>query len=362
MKKISIIEFEKNHYRGVITLLKVIEKFYKEDYEVSLFVNDLVYKNISRALENIKLKIKIFIFNQSKRDILYYFKKIFFFIKLCLHKSDITYINTLEPIANIILFLRPRGKKIYNFHHIEYLEKKKKILRDKIMYIIVRKSNQFSTLTKYQKEYLSKIFPNSQISIIPDGYYKEEKISSLLPKEKVIFTIPGVISLNRKDYRTVFEVFAEIEKEKYLLTLLGTLSKEEMYEETKKLIEEYKDKVNMRFFNHYLSDEEMEKGIIESDIIIAPSVEKEYGKTKITGAFFYVIEYGKIGIFPSFFNFPELKHSILYYSSKEDLKKIVQKILEDKDYLITLSKKTQEEIKTLFSLESIKENILFLKP
>lgn len=361
MKKISIVEFEKNHYRGIITLLKVIEKFYKDKYEVSLFINDLVLKNIENALKNINLEIKTFVFNQTKRDIFYYIRKLIFFIKLSLYKSDITYINTLEPIAKFIFFLRPKGRKIYNFHHIEYLERDKRILRDEIMYKIVRKNNEFSTLTKYQKEHLQRIFPNSEISIVPDGYYKDKKTSYLTHKDKVIFSIPGVISVARKDYKTVFEVLSEIEKDKYQLVLLGTFSKKEMYEETRKLIEEYKDKVNMKFFNHYLSDEEMENGILESDIIIAPSVEGEYGKTKITGAFFYVIEYGKVGIFPRIFNFQQIRHSILYYSTKDELKDLIRKIIEDKEYLNNIKIKAEEEIKSLFSLDKIKEDIIFLK-
>lgn len=364
MKKLTIVEFEKNHYRAVITLLKVVEEFYRDKYEVHLFINDEVFDNIKRELSKLSIPVKISIFSQ-RRNVLYYFRKVLFFVKLALHKSDITYINTLEPIAKFVFFLRPRGRKIYNFHHIEYLTAEKKILRDKIMFQIVRNEKEFSTLTAYQKEKLQRIFPNSQISIVPDGYYRGVRISASAEqiqegKKKVTFTIPGVISVLRKDYKTVFEVFENIDKTKYLLHLLGTFSKNEMYYETRKLVEEYIPKINLIFYDRYLTDEEMERGIIDSDVIIAPSTSGEYGSTKVTGAFFYVVEYGKPGIFPNTYHFTNIKETIIYYSSKEELEEIVNRILDDKQYLLELQERSQKEIESKFSLRNVKEGVLFL--
>lgn len=362
MRRLTIVEFEKNHYRAVVTLLKVVEKFYRNEYVVYLFVSDEVLENINRFLCGLSIPVSIFVFNQRKRDIFYLVRKVLFFVRLSLHGSDITYINTLEPIAKYIFFLRPRGRKVYNFHHIEYLMAKKRIARDELMFRIVRRSREFATLTDYQKGVLQGIFPDAQISVVPDGYYKADKIEdSGVERAEVVFSIPGVISVLRKDYRSVFEVFKEIDKSKYVIKLLGTFSKSEKYEETRRIVEEYVGKVNLVFFERYLTDEEMERGVVESDVILAPSVQGEYGRTKVTGAFFYVVEYGKLGVFPSVYNFPNIKEAIIYYSSQEELRDIIMKLVNDRNYLENLKEKARKEIESIFSLEKVNQNILFLK-
>ena len=205
---------------------------------------------------------------------------------------------------------------------------------------------------------------------IPFTYYepfnKEEKENDLLR-----IVVPGEVSLERRDYYTFLNAIElcsqnttrlEIQflgpinygysNTRYLISRIDSLNAKAGRE----LIKLYKEKIPAQKF-----EEEMRS----ADLIISPLVSsikvfetKEfYGTSKFSGATFDIITYRVPGIFPEYLiTAPEFSKGIVKYKDYNDLAALIQKIIEDKNYLHSL-KQSANLISENCTLEKWREKI-----
>jgi hypothetical protein len=265
-----------------------------------------------------------------------------------------------QPIIFYFTLFRPLGKLVVNLHEWGFLEKQNS-LRDKLLKRMVLKADELASLTYKQVDVLRSLFPSKKVSMVSHGFYKNEEFQIKKKSDKIIFCIPGGISLLRRNYEMVLDVFVSLGRNtSYELRLAGSpvLVTQEGGDKVLELLKKYKNQLSLYWYDNYLSDEELEYELQMADVLLSPNNENvDYGITKATGTFFLMLEYGKPTIFPSFlkeFNdLYNIENGIFYYKDKIEFQNIIASFLENKINVKELTKKMQDELAGKYSIHAL---------
>jgi len=364
--KIAIIDTGRAHYTYLYSLCKIFEID-----NLYLYVSEQLMQSLKNSklkkYNNIKFKIK----GKDSSLKLYYAN-----IVEEINNSDIdlVFINTVHGnfIQNSFLTSKLKKKKILTIHNLNNYAKPKVVfsIKSNIRSIFRRKiMNNCEIINVYGENlqsYLIEDFKYEKIiTTLPFSIFEEELIKRKPNNSKLVIAIPGSIDEDRRDYKSVYNVFKKIYSEGYdiELKLLGRPIKNT----ANKLIDDFEDlnSVKVQVYRGFVSEEIFEKEMWNSDLILGltkkniifDSTEEEYGKTKETGTTFAMIRYSLPGIISSEVRkMKELENSTLTCSSEEELYKIILKlylnpcILDDlkKNALINSRKFTPSSVREKF--------------
>jgi hypothetical protein len=201
------------------------------------------------------------------------------------------------------------------------------------------------------KKELSIYIKNDLIEIVPFSFYDKKLTDKSQFNTRLRICIPGTLSINRRDYLGIlnlFDINSELFVTKIELDLLGyPLQKEDF-----KIIQEAKllviKGIKVHLYEHsfiptYIFNENLSKAdIILGNLKIQQGKFSFYGKTKETGVTFALIRAAKPGIMVEGYEImDELKSSVLIYKDLNQLKEILIRLADDKNYLAILKKEAQ---------------------
>jgi hypothetical protein len=358
---------------GHFTLVECVANVYCSDpnNSVKIFINNNTESKILELVNstsNIELVLR-----QEEEPLHKYFSRI---NKL---KLDILYITTMEKYYNefyefifnaqINLFIHNIDewfnlsfiKRIFSFFYGFSLSKKLiydfkvnfiyPIQREKIVDKIKRNGGKFVVLSSLMKKELSIYIKNDLIEIVPFSFYDKKLTDKSQFNTRLRICIPGTLSINRRDYLGIlnlFDINSELFVTKIELDLLGyPLQKEDF-----KIIQEAKllviKGIKVHLYEHsfiptYIFNENLSKAdIILGNLKIQQGKFSFYGKTKETGVTFALIRAAKPGIMVEGYEImDELKSSVLIYKDLNQLKEILIRLADDKNYLAILKKEAQ---------------------
>ena len=144
---------------------------------------------------------------------------------------------------------------------------------------------------------------------IPIHFNQYHKITK---KNEILICIPGSVEQKRKDYLAVIELIKKIKPNPLLhFVFLGKVKEKKIKLELERLVNKNLKNLKITYFTSRVEQEEFDKLMNVADFIFCPIHKKTdfylqdefYGKTKISGAEFDCITYGKPAIFPSFYSF-----------------------------------------------------------
>lgn len=208
-------------------------------------------------------------------------------------------------------------------------------------------------------EQIKKLLPIIPLSVFDTRYLKQPDA------EKIYFTIPGNIDLQRRDYLLALNVFKNISpfiKKKTQLILLGKPIGYAGRKIIKEFIRLQTKLLSIKFYTDTVPQKEFNNQMMLTDVILSPLnteskykiYREKYGYTKISGNYTDIIRYGKPSIIPVSVPIEDhLKGIIDTYNSKEDLEKILLSYING-DLLNTRSQNILPALKE-FSPEKVRD-------
>lgn len=211
--------------------------------------------------------------------------------------------------------------------------------------------DEFIVVAPNVKDYLSTFVHKDKIFVVPFNTGIVELDAK--PGKNIMVTIPGMVVSNRRDYKSVLNVFEaylkKSEKSRIKLNLLGPLKE--------KHIKDHCDKINSQFegrvlyYERFIPDEQFEKQLQASDFVLSnlevftktqDSLEI-YGLTKESGVAFILFKYALPGIVP--YNqvlFGEMSEQVLFFQKLQQLEGVFRQMDNQGEDLNALKIKANE--------------------
>ena len=373
---------------GHFTLVESVAKIYSSDpnNSVKIFINS---DTESKIVELVKSSANIELVLRKEEELHKYFSRIIKF------ELDIIYIITIEKYydefyefissAPINLFIHNIDewfnisfiKRVSSFFYGFTLSKKLvydfkvnfiyPLQREKIIDKVKRNGGKFVVLSSILKKELSAYIKNDSIEVIPFSFYDKNLTDKSLLNTRLRICIPGTLSNTRRDYLGILDLFdnnSELFRTKIELDLLGC----PIQKEDDKIIQRAKllifKGIKVHLYEYpFIPNDIFNENLSKADIILGNLKIRQgkfsfYGKTKETGVTFALIRAAKPGIIPEGYNIiDELKSSVLYYRDMDQLKKILSRLSDDKNYLKILKKEAQKNSQS-FEPSLIYKNLL----
>jgi hypothetical protein len=360
LKNIGILEIH-FHVKFLYSTMRITKT---KNTNVTVFTTKEIFSRIKTYLDD-KSQYE-FILKDEYESVNSYLKKV---ERICNEKIDLLLVNTIQmSLLNIPHYIKfnPISKKIITVHTANHWLKKRfgfniknipRSLDATLSIFLIRKS----ILPKYDainvvyapiKDFVEKNTSYSKsVYTLPFNFFDENKISKHIKKdEKIRFVIPGFIEPYRRDFDLTLDIFEKLfEKynDKISLWLLGEPVGQggiRVIKRCKKLKEK---KYNISFSETFISEEEYNRVLVESDVIFSPlnvvtkrpsGIKEIYGKTEGSALPFEAIQYVKPVIVPSDFNVDKLNTSSIRYNDKKDLEEKLIELITNKNKLNELSK------------------------
>lgn len=317
---------------------------------------------INNVFKNKNLIILAYTFNSNRlntNNVKYYYpikgeslntfalKNIKFF-----NKADLIVFEELYKISFIIttILVLYGYKTILSIHNVnKWLKRetrlKKNLIKEIIIKIVIKRIKGLIVISLSLKDYIYeyKLF-KKEVYYVPFVDVKNNIgfVRNNIKKEKTVFTIPGTVNTERRDYKSFFYVVLKFLNENRIneiqLVLLGRVIK--MQTEEQQLI----DKINgfkkgtIKYWDKFIDDKTFEKEILNSDFLIGNInieykenlIKEIYGQSKETGVLFLMLKYNIPTLFPNDYKPNKVyKRSIIYYENNiEDVYKLMSGLIE----------------------------------
>jgi len=312
--------------------------------------------------------------------------------KICNQKIDLVIVNTLRNWQ--FLFFKPKCRMLCVIDDLNYWLKDtgslkiyfKKLLdfNQNIIHNRALASNAVTgpivrnlILKKYDGilveyppfvDYIKENFNyKGRIYCFPNRPFMQKSFSPAPSDHIIRFIVPGMIQKRRRDYKLILSVFEKLfPKYKNVIELYFWGRPREKYgQEIINWSEKLENKgYGMFCAKKYIKPEDFQSVIEKSDVIISPmrvkyrsaTVEEIYTITKPSGIFSDSIRYAKPCIVPETYNITsEMKTSYLTYKDENDLKKLIEALINNRGKLQRLKSEALENSKK-FSLEKLHQN------
>lgn len=191
-------------------------------------------------------------------------------------------------------------------------------------------------------------FPSEALEVYArrNGMLPPEKICPVIPlacskrelplpsnhSDTYKITIPGEVTLQRKDYKVVLEAFRQLVPQLTKKVVLTFLGKKGTQKRELQIIEELYDLQNDNFsfvsFDSRVSQQAFNEVMANTDLLLAPIIPtfyspssiEYYGRTKISGSISDIIKHNKPSILPDFYPLNEqLAKVVKLYNNATDL-------------------------------------------
>ncbi len=351
--KIAAVEvLVPNHYLAVISLIKICKT--KQNVSLKLFISEEVNQLIIGAnldLKNVEIHI-----HKPEKSISDLFKQIeefsankTFFISVYYILKHINRtklpgikyvgIHSSEELLDLNLF---RDLKAFDFKfNRDLLYKLRTIVpRESKEYLqkiifkrktLTRSNTKLLAFGKNVQNELKQYINEDKVTVLP-FCVKDNNLTSTskdIAPDHINVVIPGTVDERRRDYLTFFEILQKNQNnfdpsKKITFHLLGHYGQKN--KPLDKLISNFEavSYINIKFHKDYVSEAYYSESMKNASIIFGNLNKKsQYGKLKETGVFFNMIRYSLPGILPESLKTEEFKHSCAYFSSYEQVIKLL---------------------------------------
>lgn len=242
----------------------------------------------------------------------------------------------------------------------------------RFLHKLLKESTAIIVLSENLKKYIKRrtLFFHKKVLVIPyniaDSEFIQNRFTLMKSNKTINIVVPGIIEERRKDYLGIlFYLNSIASKYRMKIVLLGT----PVSDYGKKVVNYCnvmrENGVEINYYNCTVEQNEFDKVMLESDVIIAPinvktnfnCVTEYYGKTKETGIHFDIIRYCIPAILPISLKSPkDLKEFIYPYSNYSDIEIILENKIQNK------LKLTQEIIKLSKVSSNYLPSQIFINP
>lgn len=329
------------HETSVVSAITIFKEL---NYEVRVVLGKLAYDRLKSYLtaENIKAYRSFHlgdllrcISDISRKDFLYFntiglrvAAFILFFSSLTPH--NIFYIRN----ANSWFFLQPNAEKATTKFLAWCLYISKRILLRRAELLVVGHNN----IRTYLKQY-------TQLPIwyVPFNIKKPLEVKDSAPTQRLKVVVPGTVDFERKNNTLIMDAIQLIDKSflgQFEVVFLGRAANKY----SKDFLESWSAslKNSIVFYPGFIEQAEFDRQLSEADIIMgvinvvhkSKYYTEEYGKTKDTGIEAHAIAYSKpLVVNADYSADPQLKTSVVAFSSAEELRAILERALTEKTWL-----------------------------
>lgn len=221
--------------------------------------------------------------------------------------SDYGYDKNDRLLIYILGFLQSNVKIYFLLHDLIFFEihklQKNEIKRNPIGYLVLSENLNIDL----SKLTIKKVFtfpyavPNEGFIRKRKEFLKNSTVSGLLK-----IAIIGAVDNDRCEYYQIIETLNSFPFS-YRLCFLGKIIDFDILEFSKKNVK------NLRFFEHYLSNEELEKELIDTHYLINWTNNDMFYRRKISGSMYDAVKYG-IPIITNNQNFSiKYNHALIFY-------------------------------------------------
>ena len=378
---INIGIFEIKHHHVYLSNICKICKI--ENSEVTVFTTEHVISKAKYLLKEIP-QIK-FVIKKDSESYTAFFRKV---ECICNTKIDLLFVNTIQGnLLDLFHFLNfsPKCKSILTIHNVNLWLKPKislkikngarypalvrsvnSIISSAMKHLILQKYDAINLLYPPMKDYiLRNTNYKKDIYTIPHSFYEDVSIQQKAD-QNIRMVIPGVIHKMRGDYESLIKIFKEIfPKFPNLKVYLLGYPKDRYGNRIIERCEEIKNQgFNIYCFNDLIPYHIWQKIFVKSDISILPFRKyfaydsnnlELWGSTKASGSMFECIQYAKPFVVPCYFNImEEIKTSTLTYKNFEDLKKLIEYLIKNKEKLEYLKNEALSNSRK-FSLQNVQK-------
>jgi hypothetical protein len=200
-----------------------------------------------------------------------------------------------------------------------------------IRHLIIKRVKNYIVISPNLKLYLASLLKSSKnVFFIPFASSQTKEIEK---KEnnigEIIFSIPGKVDENRRNYEIVFSAYYKALKvnKNIKLVLLGKLDRNSnLYSRVQSINKEFLNAII--FFEDYISQTLYDDYLLKSDYFIANTNQFKnddvfmeiYGTSKESGFLFLAIKYGLKVLSPHYYIFPEVLNDIsVTFSNEQEL-------------------------------------------
>lgn len=303
-KKIAILEFE-THANLLLQWNSLLfdSEVFDLEFILSSAIHQQVKNEISKVVELEKKQLPFYDFSDY----------------------NLLIINTLHRDFDIFSNILKNNKTLLIVHNLNFYFKTNQpnFLRLissyswKMKYYLLKLILKEKVYKQKKAVFNSKFFGylgslNQEISNLYSIPLHYNRFHSISKKNEILIAIPGSVEQKRKDYFAVIELLKKIKPiTKFHFVFLGKVKEEKLRLELEKLTKLSKNNIKISYFSSRVKQEDFNEFMMNADFIFSPIHKKTdfylqdefYGKTKISGAEFDCITYGKSALFPDFYSF-----------------------------------------------------------
>lgn len=316
-KKIAILEFE-THSNLLLQWNSLL--YDSELFEVEFILSSAIHQQVKNEISNCIILdiISINSFDFSKYNLIIIntlhrnfdlFSSIFKNNKILLIVHNLNfYFKTNQPNFLKLFFLYDWKMKYYLLKLMikERIYQQKKIIFNSTFFGYLGNSNQKIT----------------NLHSIPLHF---NLFDNFIEKKEILICIPGSVEQKRKDYLSAIELLKKINPiSKLHFVFLGKVKENKLRIQLENISITNKKNLRISYFTSRVNQEDFERFMMDLDFVFCPIhpktdfylQEEFYGKTKVSGAEFDCITYGKPIILPDFYF---LNWNKIGYGKLEDL-------------------------------------------
>jgi hypothetical protein len=362
-RKIGILEIcEPNHYSAVNGLMKS----YASDSQNHVYV--FTIPKITKALQENGLRPNIEIVEWDEKGSMADFLQ-----KVAQYPLDRLHVCTVYIDYKAFVGFNPQAKEIYNHVHDidlwfnDSMSRAWKVMwfdlsnktANRAYYRIVgrfflealfnsryrstylknlqKRPHHFIVHSNGQKNLLAKFVAENKITVFPFSIY-EGLADQSQQNTQLRICIPGIITSERRDYATLFEILVKRIgklKGRILLDLLGFIPEREKTEMEALIADTQQKGIDIIYYPGFVFGKQFDDMLSRADVLLNnQKVEKnpseKYGVTKESGMIFNMLRGAKPGMIPSQYQVnDEYKPSTLFFDDYEQLGDMIVELVEN---------------------------------
>lgn len=280
----------------------------------------------------------------------------------------------LSPYQRMKKFINAGGKS-RDLNSLAYLFKMYFIypsFKKKILEKVATTGGKLVVLSEAIRGQLEMLYPGQQSEVIPFTVFDPSLARTDSDRTSPLrICVPGILSQYRRNYTGLLDLIEKSLaplKNKFTIDLLGGVQPDNPLNQCDILLKKAeglrRNGFSVIVHNvRFIPPEEYDRDLSSCDIILGNmnvvlNKYSRYGQTKETGLLFAMIKAGKPGILPVGYPIPEdIRSGILTYDSYDDLGRLLQELINDRNTVLKLREKALENSRR-FSPDIIYNNLI----
>lgn len=187
---------------------------------------------------------------------------------------------------------------------------------------------------------------------------------ALNPRLKIV--IPGTVDFSRKNNTVIADTLQALDQ-RYLDNIEVVFLGKAVNKQAKEVLESWKASLgnSLVYYTGFIAQEEFDQQLAHADIIMgvinihheSKYYTEKYGQTKDTGLEGHAVGFAKpFFVNTEYFTDPQIESSVVKFSSVDELKRVIEKAVDDRDWLLRMKQEAIENGKK-FDLQTVVKKV-----